>query len=214
MWEQGFLDSQQMAGAFRLLRSNDLVWSRIVRNYLMGERPQMTDLLAWNADSTRMPYRMHSEYLRKLFLGNDLAEGRHFAGGAPVALADLKLPMFVVATETDHVAPWRSVYKLNRLTDAPITFVLTSGGHNAGVVSPPGHANRHYRVATRHGGDRFVDPDTWAENAAEHAGSWWPEWIAWLVSQSSNRVGPPAIGLPRARVPCLADAPGSYVLER
>ena len=166
MWEQGFLDSRQMAGTFQLLRSNDLVWSRMVKTYLMGEREPMTDLNAWNADATRMPYRQHSEYLRRLFLDNDLAEGRFPAGGRPVALSDLRTPIFAVGTETDHVAPWRSVYKFHLLTDTEVTFLLTSGGHNAGIVSEPGHPRRHYRVATRDGNGRYVDPDHWLARAS------------------------------------------------
>ena len=142
MWEQGFLDSRQMAGAFQMLRSNDLVWSRLVHDYLLGEREPMTDLMAWNADATRMPYRMHAEYLRKLFLDNDLAEGRFSGGGEPVALTDIRVPVFAVGTERDHVAPWRSTYKINLQIESEVTYVLTSGGHNAGIVSEPGHAGR------------------------------------------------------------------------
>ena len=161
MWEQGYLDARQMSGAFQLLRSNDLIWSRMVRDYLMGERQPMTDLMAWNADATRMPYRMHSEYLRKLFLANDLAEGRYEVDGRPVALTDIRVPLFAVGTETDHVAPWRSVYKFNLLIDTDVTFLLTSGGHNAGVVSEPGRHDRHYRIATKAEQDHYIDPDTW-----------------------------------------------------
>jgi polyhydroxyalkanoate synthase len=213
MWSQGFLDSRQMAGTFQLLRSNDLVWSRMVRTYLMGEREPMTDLNAWNADATRMPYRQHSEYLRRLFLDNDLAEGRFPAGGRPVALSDIRTPLFAVGTETDHVAPWRSVYKLHWLTDAEVTFLLTSGGHNAGIVSEPGHARRRYRVATKHHDDRYVDPERWLEIAVSKDGSWWPEWIAWLDSRSGALVAPPQMGAPHAGYAPVADAPGTYVLE-
>ncbi|HEU5478821.1 MAG TPA: alpha/beta fold hydrolase, partial [Candidatus Tumulicola sp.] len=194
MWEQGFLDAREMAGAFALLRSNDLVWSRMVRAYLIGERAPMTDLMAWNADATRMPYRMHTEYLRDLFLGNDLAEGRFEAGGRPVALTDIRAPVFAVATQTDHVAPWRSVYKTHLLLDTEVTFLLTSGGHNAGVVSEPGHPGRVYRIATRPAEGRYVDPDHWVETARPGEGSWWPAWVAWLSSHSGSPATPPALG--------------------
>ncbi len=139
MWDQGYLDTRQMAGAFQLLRSNDLIWSHLVHDYLLGQRSPMTDLMAWNADTTRMPYRMHSEYLRKLFLNNELAEGRYIVGSRPITLTDIRAPIFSVATERDHVAPWQSVYKINLLADSDVTFVLTSGGHNAGIVSEPAH---------------------------------------------------------------------------
>ena len=211
MWEQGFLETNQMAGAFQMLRSNDLVWSRMVREYLLGERAPMTDLLAWNSDATRMPYRMHTEYLRRIFLQNDLAEGRFPAGGRPVALSDLRLPTFAVGTETDHVAPWRSVYKLHLLSDAQITFVLTSGGHNAGIVSEPGHARRHYRVGIRKAAGRYDDPDVWLASATLKSGSWWPEWSAWLGARSGEPGAPPPMGAAAYRP--LGDAPGSYVLE-
>ncbi len=182
MWEQGFLDSRQMAGAFQLLRSNDLVWSRAMRTYLLGEREPMTDLMAWNVDATRMPYRMHADYLRGMFLDNDLAEGRFKAGGRPVALKDIETPLFAVGTERDHVAPWQSVYKFHLLTDTEVTFLLTSGGHNAGIVSEPGHPGRHYRVATKKPDHTYVDPTVWVADTPVREGSWWPEWTAWLAS--------------------------------
>jgi polyhydroxyalkanoate synthase len=137
MSQRGILGTRQMAGAFQMLRSNDLIWSRAVRDYLIGERAPPSDLMAWNADATRMPYRMHSEYLRQLFLDNDLAEGRYCVDGRPIALSDLRAPMFVVGTLHDHVAPRRSVYKIHFQADANITFVLASGGHDAGIVAPP-----------------------------------------------------------------------------
>ena len=214
MWEQGFLDSRQMAGTFQMLRSNDLIWSRMVRTYLMGEREVMTDLNAWNADATRMPYRQHSEYLRRLFLDNDLAEGRYPVDGRPVALSDIRVPMFSVGTETDHVAPWRSVYKLNLLTEAEVTFLLTSSGHNAGIVSEPGHAHRHYRFATKAAEDHYVDPEVWLRTTPVKDGSWWPEWVAWLDARSGPRGAPPKMGAGAGEYSPLCDAPGTYVLER
>jgi len=210
MWEQGFLDSRQMAGAFQLLRSNDLVWSHIVREYLMGERQPMTDLMAWNADATRMPYRMHSEYLHRLFLDNDLAEGRFEAGDKPVALTDIRAPIFAVGTERDHVAPWRSTYKIHLLTDTEVTYLLTTGGHNVGIVSEPDGRARSFRVMTKHANDRYVDPATWLVQAAQKQGSWWPQWAAWLNARSGEPIVPPNIG--GVAVP-LGEAPGSYVLQ-
>ena len=213
MWSQGTLDTNQMAGAFQLLRSNDLIWSRMVRNYLLGEREKMNDLMAWNADQTRMPFRMHSEYLRQLFLDNDLAEGRFQVDERPVTVSDLRAPIFAVGTEKDHVAPWRSVYKINLLADADeVTFLLTSGGHNAGIVSEPGHKHRRYRYATRLEGDKYVDPDTWLRTHAPQEGSWWPVWQRWLADHSSGKTLPPSLG--SMKHPPLEHAPGRYVFER
>ncbi len=212
MWEQGYLDAHQMAGAFQLLRSNDLIWSRMAHDYLMGERRPVFDLMAWNSDSTRMPYRMHSEYLRRLFMANELAEGRYEVAGRPVALGDIRVPVFAVGTESDHVAPWRSVYKFNLLMDTDVTFLLTNGGHNAGVVSPPGRTGRHFRVATRTERDRYIDPDTWLTQTAQAEGSWWPAWFEWLRTHSREKTSPPRTGAPERALPPLADAPGSYVL--
>ena len=213
MWEQGYLDAKQMAGAFQLLRSNDLVWSRLVHDYLLGEREPMIDLMAWNTDTTRMPYRMHSEYLRKLFLNNDLAEGRYEAGGRPVALSDIRVPIFVVGTEKDHVAPWHSVYKIHLLSDTEVTFVLTSGGHNAGVVSEPGHPRHSYRISTKRESEKYIDPEKWQAVTPRNEGSWWPTWQDWLAGHSRGLMPPPSMGASEKGYPPLDDAPGTYVLQ-
>jgi polyhydroxyalkanoate synthase len=214
MWERGYLDAKQMAGAFQLLRSNDLVWSRVVRDYLLGERSTPIDIMAWNADATRMPFRMHSDYLRSLFLDNDLAEGRFKVSGHAVSLDDIRVPIFALGTETDHVAPWRSVYKIHFLADSEVTFVLTNGGHNAGVVSEPGHAHRHFRMTLHRHDDRYVDPETWLAKNAVQLGSWWPAWTAWLAERSGQPVTPPPLGQRQGPYAALADAPGSYVLMK
>jgi len=213
MWEQGFLDTKQMAGAFQLLRSNDLIWSRMIHDYLMGERRPLNDLMAWNADATRMPYAMHSQYLRQLFLNNDLSEGRYLVDGRPVAVSDIRTPIFSIGTLKDHVAPWRSVYKIHLLADTDVTFLLTTGGHNAGIVSEPGHPRRSYRMRTKAESEFYVDPETWVRETPSHEGSWWPEWQAWLEEHSSASVSPPAMGAPEAGYVPLGDAPGSYVQE-
>ena len=214
MFDRGYLSQGQMAGAFQLLRSNDLIWSRAVRDYLMGERSPMTDLMAWNTDATRMPYRMHSQYLHGLFLRNDLAAARFRVAGKPVALGDIRVPLFCLGTETDHVAPWRSVYKIQQLTDAEITFALATGGHNAGVVSPPGHPNRSYRVRVREADGKYVDPDVYLVQAERKAGSWWPEWQGWLARHSGAPRKPPPTGAVGKGIVPLDDAPGRYVLMR
>jgi polyhydroxyalkanoate synthase len=207
MCSQGCLSPAQMGGAFQMLRSNDLVWSRGIRDYLLGVRETPNDLMAWNADGTRLPARMHIEYLRGLFLHNDLAEGRLRVGDRPVALGDIKLPLFVVGTERDHIAPWRSVFKLHLLNDGALTFVLTSGGHNAGIVSEPGHPRRSFRVRLREHDGRTLGPDEWRAGTPPQDGSWWPAWAAWLDAQSGPRIVPPAMG------EALCDAPGTYVRE-
>jgi polyhydroxyalkanoate synthase len=213
MAEQGYLDTRQMAGAFQLLRSNDLIWSTMVQTYLLGERRPMIDLMAWNADATRMPSRMHSDYLRHLFLNNDLAEGRYQVDGRPVSLRDIRLPIFAVSTIADHVAPWRSVYKIQMLTDADVTFVLSNGGHNAGIVSPPSYPRRRHQIATHRENEQYLDPDAWQQAAVHHEGSWWPCWQDWLIKHSSDQVSPPLMGSPQMGYAILGDAPGTYVLE-
>jgi polyhydroxyalkanoate synthase subunit PhaC len=213
MWEQGFLDTTQMAGAFQMLRSNDLVWSRVVREYLMGERPPMTDLMAWNADATRMPYRMHTTYLRHLFLDNDLAEGRLSVDGRQIALTDIRVPIFAVGTVRDHVAPWRSTYKVHLSVDTDVTYVLTSGGHNVGIVSEPGHQGRGFLVMTKRSTDHYIDPEIYLTEALRKRGSWWPELVAWLAERSGAATEPPSMGAAAAGYVPLCDAPGTYVLQ-
>lgn len=210
MWQQGYLDTTQTAGAFEMLRSNDLIWSRLIKTYLLGEREHPNDLMAWNADTTRLPYRMHSEYLRHMFLDNDLAEGRYHVEGRPVVISEIDAPIFAVSTETDHVAPWRSVHKIELLNQGDVTFVLTSGGHNAGIVSEPGHKHRHYRIEHRPPRAPYLDPEDWAARAELREGSWWPAWVAWLDARSGQPLAPPA---PNPAYPALAPAPGTYVHE-
>ncbi len=214
MWEKGYLDTQQMAGAFTLLRSYDLIWSRIINEYLMGETPHMNDLMAWNADSTRMPYRMHSEYLRHLFLNNDLASGRFNVGDRPISLRDIRVPVFCVATQKDHVAPWHSVYKIHDLMNTEVTFVLTSGGHNAGIVSEPGHPRRNYQLGVQTAEDKHIPADDWVLRHESQEGSWWEPWNEWLNKHSGESVAPPGMGNTEADYPPIGPAPGTYVFER
>jgi len=214
MWDTGYLDSTQMKSTFQFLRSNDLIWSHLVHDYLMGQRTPIFDLMAWSTDATRLPYRMHSEYLRRLYLKNELSEGRYRVDGDVITLEDIRLPVFVVGTRTDHIAPWQSVYQIHALTDGDVTFVLTSGGHNAGVVSEPGHRGRVYQIADKRADALHVGSDTWREQVPEREGSWWPEWDAWLQEHSGADAEPPAMGAPARGYKPLEDAPGRYVLQR
>ena len=215
MWDRGVLDTKPMANAFKALRPNQLIWSRMMREYWLGDRESVTDLTSWNADQTRLPYLMHSQYLRALFLENRLTAGRYAVEGRVIALKDIYTPMFVIGTESDHIAPWRSVYKVHLFTNNEITFVLTNRGHNAGIVSEPGHRGRRYHIATRRPGDSYVDPDSWLSRAAAKEGSWWPAWADWLESCSSEeKVAPPRMGAPERGLVPLCPAPGSYVLQR
>src|SRR5271166_196951 len=216
MSRAGVLKSEQMGAAFALLRSRDLLWTPAVDAYLRGKRESKNDLMAWNADGTRMPCRMHSEYLRQLYLNNALARGEFVSGGRRVDLGAIRLPMFVVGTETDHVAPWRSVYKARGLThSSDYTFLLTSGGHNAGIVSGPVHPRRRHRVRTWLDATDTLSPDAWLETTEPHLGSWWPIWQQWLAQHSTRELlASPPMGRPAAGYVLLADAPGEYVLQK
>ncbi len=217
MAEHGYLDGRQMAGAFQLINSKDLVWSKLVHEYLMGAHTPMTALRAWNADATRMPARMHSEYLRRLYQNNDLAEGRYRAFGEAVNLHDIRTPMFVLATDRDHVSPWTSVHKVLRLVSAPATFVLCAGGHNVGIVNPPdgpaASARASYRMVRYRSRAAPADPQPAMQAIPAEAGSWWPVWQQWLHRHSSGLVDAP---MPRGiKVGGKTlEAPGEFVHQR
>jgi polyhydroxyalkanoate synthase len=213
MWDRGYLDRPQMARTFSTIRSEDLIWSRAVRRYLLGQDDLPTDMGVWVADTTRMPARMHGQYLRGLFLENRLTAGRFAVEGRVIALKDISAPMFVVATETDHIAPWRSVYKTQLFTDCDLTFVLTSGGHNSGIVNEPGKRHRAYRQTHRPAGAFYVGPDDWFSQAEARVGSWWPAWRDWLQDRSSGSAPAPTTGAPQAGLPPLGPAPGSFVFQ-
>jgi poly[(R)-3-hydroxyalkanoate] polymerase subunit PhaC len=211
MWSQGYLDRPQMTRTFATIRAEDLIYTRAVNRYFLGREDLPTDLGVWNGDTTRMPARMHSEYLRGLFLENRLSAGRFAVEGRVIALKDVAAPLFVVGTETDHIAPWRSVYKTQLFTDGDLTFVLTRGGHNGGILSEPGHPRRHYRIGHREAGALYVGPELWLDQHQPIEGSWWPELSSWLLDLSGKPVPPPAMGAPERGLNPVAAAPGTYV---
>jgi len=211
MAEKGYLTGRQMAGTFQYLHSRDLVWSNRTRTLLLGEPAFTNDLMVWNTDLTRLPAVMHSQYLRDMYLGNKLAEHRYVFEGRTISLGDITLPVFAVGTVKDHVSPWHSVYKIHRLVSGEVTFVLTNGGHNAGIISEPGHAGRHFQIQTTKPEQNCPPPEVWQADAPRHEGSWWQAWHAWLVSKGSGKTV-------AARVPeadeALGAAPGQYVMVR
>lgn len=210
MWKNGYLDDRHMRRTFQLMRSNDLIWSARTVNYLLGERRPITDMMAWNADGTRLPYRMHSQYLRELYLGNALSHGEFQVEGRAVNLADIRVPIFNVGAVQDHVAPWRSVFKLHALTDAEQTFVLTAGGHNLGIINPPGNPKSSYRLRTWRGNDRLLTPDEWLAEVQPVQGSWWTAWGEWL--NALDKTNTARLGAPQ--LASLGPAPGQYVFQR
>ena len=213
MYQDGVLDSRQMGGAFQMLRPRDLIWQPLINTYVKGQREPMIDLMAWNADGTRMPWKMHTEYLYRLYLDNELSSGRFPVDGNPIRLSDVRLPMFVVGTETDHVAPWKSVYKVGNLVRSDdYTFLLTSGGHNAGIISGPVHPKRRHRLRSRNLHEPHLSPEHWLAETPAQPGSWWPVWQTWLAARSGARVAPPATG--SADYPVIEQAPGQYVRAR
>jgi polyhydroxyalkanoate synthase subunit PhaC len=216
MAESGYLDGRRMAGAFQLINSKDLVWSKLLHEYLMGAQTPMTAMRAWNADATRLPARMHGEYLQRLYLRNEFAEDAYHFRGEHVTLRALHAPLFVVATERDHVSPWPSVYKILRLVHARTRFVLVSGGHNVGIVSPPAGPSAHpgasYRWADHEPHEAPADPLDWQAGAAQVQGSWWNCWHDWLREHGTREV--PARSVPVVRFGGkVVAAPGTHVFQ-
>ena len=206
MAKRGYLAAEDMAGTFNLLRANDLVWRYVSASWLMGEDPPAFDILQWNADATRMPARMHTEYLRAMYLENRLAQGTLVIGGRKISVAASPADLYVLSAREDHITPWRGCYRTTQLAGGPVRFVLTSSGHIAGIVNPPGPKRRHWR-----GEALPADPDEWLEGATEVQGSWWEDWAAWAAERSGARGEPPSLG--SEAHPQLEDAPGSYVRE-
>lgn len=211
MAEKGYLDGKQMAAAFRLLRSNSLIWHYVVHGYLYGEAPPPFDVLYWNMDTTRMPAAMHSWYLRNFYLENRLIKKDAIElGGEKIDLGRIVQPIYMASAEDDHIAPWRQTFRINKLVSGPVRFVLSSSGHILGIVNPVvDPPRREYRVAKAERHERVED---WLAHAEKHPGSWWTDWMAWLKPQSGKLVKPPAAAT--AEFPALAAAPGTYVLER
>jgi poly[(R)-3-hydroxyalkanoate] polymerase subunit PhaC len=204
MAKRGYLEASEMAGTFNLLRANDLIWRYVASSWLQGEDPPSFDILQWNEDATRMPARMHSEYLRWMYLENRLAEGTLELGGRPVSLARSPVELYVLSARDDHITPWRGCYRTTQLAGGPKRFVLTSSGHIAGIVNPPGPKRRHWVNETLP-----ADPDEWFEGSAEAQGSWWEDWARWAEKLGGKRRPPPSMG--SEAHPPLEDAPGTYV---
>jgi polyhydroxyalkanoate synthase len=204
MAAKGVLEASQMSGTFDMLRANDLIFNYVVSNWLMGENPAPFDILAWNGDSTRMPAAMHSFYLRSLYMRNELARGELELAGQQLSLSSVKNDTYVVGAINDHIVPWHGSYKTLALMGGKVHYVLTSGGHIAGIVNPPGP--KAWFEATSHAA---ADPEKWRAAAAKHNGSWWQDWAEWSSARAGELIKPPHVG--SHRYPAIADAPGEYV---
>jgi len=208
MGERGYLEAQDMATAFSMLRANDLIWSSVVDSYLLGKEQMPFDLLFWNSDSTRMPAAMYSFYLRKMYQQNLLAKPCGISlAGTPIDLSKIGTPTFILSTREDHIAPWKSTYAATRLYSGPVKFVLSASGHMAGVISAPGSKYGHWA------NDNLpASPDEWFAGATPHLGSWWPVWDEWVTQLDSGRV--PARQPGGGKLTIIEDGPGSYVRVR
>jgi polyhydroxyalkanoate synthase len=204
----GYLDGKNMAATFNMLRSNDLLWNYYVHNYLLGKEPPAFDLLYWNSDGTRVPGRVHSFLIREFFLENKLMESNSLrVKDVAIDLGKIETPSYAVATKNDHIVPWRGAFNIRELHGGPVRFILSGGGHIAGIINPPAANKRAYWI--NEGED--VDPDEWFEGAQKYEGSWWEDWTSWLNDHSGGKIAPPSMG--NEQHSPIMDAPGSYVLE-
>jgi polyhydroxyalkanoate synthase len=211
MHTRGYLDGAEMALTFRLLRANPLIWHYVVHGWLYGERPPAHDILYWNMDTTRMPYRMHEFYLTEMYLKNNLIRpGALTIAGEPIDLTLVHTPLYQVGAEDDHIAPWRQTFRINSLVTGSKRFVLSSSGHILGIVNPPvSPPHRRYQIGPAHRGQTA---DAWLATAEQRQGSWWEDWCAWLAERCGDPGPPPQLA--NDAYPKLAEAPGTYVLER
>ena len=209
MLERGYLDSREMSAMFSLLRSNDLIWSNVVNNYLLGNPPPAFDLLYWNSDGTRMARAAHSWYLRNTYVENNLIKPGHVkVMGEPIDLGRIEQEIYAVGAEKDHIVPWYAAWRITQLTGGRVRFIRASSGHIAGVINPPGPKKGAYWVNE----EPATSPEAWLDAATKREGSWWTDWAAWLAERSGAEVKPPAVG--SKKHPPLGDAPGTYVLEK
>jgi polyhydroxyalkanoate synthase subunit PhaC len=208
MMERGYLDSRQMASMFNMLRANDLIWSNVVNNYLLGKEPPAFDLLYWNADGTRMARAAHSFYLRNTYLENNLVKpNRIVLKGIPIDLGAITQDLYAVGAEQDHIVPWRAAWQISRLAGGKVRYVLAASGHIAGIISPPSKGRGYWTS------DKPAESaEQWLEVAERRDGSWWTDWIEWLRPRSGKQVAPPSLG--SATHPPIVPAPGTYVLEK
>jgi polyhydroxyalkanoate synthase len=209
MNKQGYLDGSQMSQVFSMLRDNDLIWSFVVNNYLMGREPMAFDLLYWNSDSTRMPPMMHSTYLRKMYLENKLVEpGGMILDDVPIDIRKVDIPIYQVSTRDDHIAPWKSTYQATELYKGPVEFVLSASGHIAGIVNPPKPGKYPHWTNKK----LPKTADEWFDGAEQHEGSWWPGWQKWVKKNAGPKVNSRIPG--KGKLKALEDAPGSYAKMR
>jgi polyhydroxyalkanoate synthase len=209
MEKKGYLEGQDMATTFNMLRANDLIWSFVINNYLLGKEPFPFDLLYWNSDATRMPAAMHSFYLRRMYQENLLSQpGGITLRNVPIDLHRIDVPTYILASKEDHIAPWKSTYAATQLYRGPVRFVLSASGHIAGVVNPP--AARKYCHWTND--DLPASPDAWLAGTTQHEGSWWPDWQSWITAADGERV--PARRPGDRKLKVIEPAPGAYVLVK